>query len=145
MRLVNCMPWDSLAQLHGEVERIFEEKAQNDANASKPVVTDWTPNVDIAETKEEFILFLDLPGVDFQSVAVMVEDGVLSIQGNRGSIDETIEFSRQERPRGCFQRRFTLPDTADLKRISAKGKDGVLRVSILKQEKAKPQSIKIEH
>ena len=109
------------------------------------VVTDWLPAVDIRETDNSYVLHADLPGVLAADIEVSMEDGVLTIQGKRESEsqDEQEGFKRFERVTGKFMRRFTLPDTANGEQISASTREGVLEVTIPKQDKLKPRKIDV--
>lgn len=106
---------------------------------------EWSPAVDITETDDEFVIHADLPGVKPDEIEVTAEDGVLTLKGEREGHkeEEKDNYKRIERFSGSFMRRFTLPDTADLERIAAKTKDGVLDLTIPKVEKAKPKLIKV--
>jgi HSP20 family protein len=102
--------------------------------------------VDIKENEESYVLHADIPGVDPKDIEIDMEDGVLSIRGER-RIDEEQEgenYRRVERVRGSFYRRFNLPDTVDAERITARSNHGVLEVTIPKQEKVKPRRITVE-
>jgi HSP20 family protein len=108
--------------------------------------SDWVPAVDIKETDKEFLIHADIPGVDTDDIDVHMEDGMLTIKGERES--ETKEnrdgYKRVERHRGTFYRRFSLPDTANADKISAKSHHGVLEITIPKQEKAQPRKIQVK-
>ena len=103
--------------------------------------------VDIKEEENRYVIHADVPGVDPADIEVNMENGVLSIKGERESEskEEREGYKRVERVRGSFFRRFNLPDTADAEAISAKSKDGVLEIVIPKQEKPQPKRIRIEH
>lgn len=105
----------------------------------------WVPLVDIKEEPNQFVLYADIPGVDPAQIEVFMENGVLTIRGERETEDqkEGIECSRVERITGSFERRFTLPDTADPEKITAQGQYGVLKVMIPKREKAKAKKIAV--
>lgn len=107
---------------------------------------EWSPAVDITETETEFVIHADLPGVKPDEIEVTAEDGVLTLKGKREGHkeEEKDNYKRIERFSGSFMRRFTLPDTADLDKIVAKTKDGVLDLTIPKMEKAKPKQIKVK-
>jgi HSP20 family protein len=92
----------------------------------------WLPPVDILEDTNQFVLHVDLPGVDPKAVEITSEQGVLTIRGQReDSRKQPREgFRRIERISGEFQRRFSLPETADTQNIKAKVANGVLEVSI---------------
>lgn len=106
----------------------------------------WVPAVDIFEEKDSFIVRADLPGVDPDDIEVNMENGVLTVSGERKN-EERSEFegvSRIERISGRFLRRFTLPDTADADAIKAKCRNGILEIIIPKQAVVQPRRITVE-
>ena len=128
-------PW---SQFHQELNRLFGEN-------SNIVTSDWVPVVDIKEEKDRFVLNADLPGVDRDNIDITMEDGVLSIRGERQLEDVTDggEYKRVERAHGSFYRRFALPDEADPDKISARCSNGVLEVVIPKRESVQPKRIQV--
>ncbi len=108
--------------------------------------SDWVPPVDIQEDEKGFAILVDVPGVAAGNVDVTMDKGVLTIKGVRqiADEDERNRLRRAERPRGTFLRRFTLPDTANAEKISARLDAGVLTVSIPKAVKAQPSRIVVE-
>lgn len=142
MAITAYRPLNLLDQLQREMGGFFES----------PVVTanfgteEWSPAVDIKETDEAFVIHADLPGVKAEDIEVTMEEGVLTIKGERESsrVDEKEDYKRVERFSGSFMRRFTLPDIADSSNVSAKTKEGVLELVIPKVEKAKPQKISVQ-
>ena len=109
-------------------------------------VADFMPLVDIYETEKEYLIKLDLPEVGKEEVKVFVEDGVLTIQGERKKEKEEKgkKFHRIERSFGTFLRTFTVPPDADDTKIDAEFKEGLLRVHLPKSEKAKPKTIDVK-
>ena len=109
-------------------------------------LTEWMPPVDIAEDDKEYTIKVELPGVNKEDVRVSVEGGVLSISGERKAEKEekNKKYHRIERTYGSFARSFTLPEGAASDRVAAEFKDGVLRVHLPKDEKAKPKSIDVK-
>lgn len=134
-RVQNRNPW---AQFHQELDRML-------GGSSSVATSDWVPVVDIREDKDRFVLHADLPGVKREDIDITMEEGVLSIRGERRLEEarEEGEYKRIERAYGSFYRRFSLPDTADAENISARCKDGVLEVVIPKRESVKPRRIEI--
>ena len=137
-------PWTLLNQLGGELSRLYE--GQLDTDASSPATSDWVPAVDIREDRDRFVIEADLPGVSPDQIDVQMENGMLTIRGSRQSTTREAGegYKRVERATGNFYRRFSLPDTADAERISARTVNGVLEVSIPKQEKVQPRRIQVE-
>lgn len=106
---------------------------------------DWLPRVDISEMDEAFVIKAEIPEVQKDDVKVGVDNGVLTIQGERRQEkDEKKEkFHRVERYYGSFVRSFTLPDNVDAAGIRATFKDGMLNLTLPKTAAAKPKQIEI--
>jgi HSP20 family protein len=102
--------------------------------------------VDISENDKEYFINVELPGVNKEDVRVTVENGLLTITGERKEEKEEKgkKFHRVERMYGTFLRTFTLPDGAAGDKISAEFKDGILKVRLPKSEEAKPKSIEVK-
>jgi HSP20 family protein len=132
-------PWGVMEQMRREMDRMMGE--ENAASAS-----DWVPAVDIKEDKERFIIIADIPGIAPRDIEVHAENGVLTIQGEREGEkrEEKQGYKRIERSYGNFFRRFTLPDSADTDKISAKGENGVLTITIPKRAEIQPRKISVE-
>ncbi len=148
MALVRYEPWSVLNRFNNEVGRLYDElgvNRRNDYDTSDVVTSAWTPAVDIREEDDRYVLYADVPGVDAKDIDVSMDDGVLVIKGERSSEskEEREGYSRVERVRGSFYRRFSLPDNANAENISAKSEKGVLTVVIPKQEKAQPKRIPV--
>lgn len=107
---------------------------------------DWAPRVDISETDQEFVVDAELPKVNKDEVKVSVENGVLTIQGERKQEEEEKgkKFHRVERYYGSFVRSFTLPDNVDETKVKAKFDDGVLNIKIPKTSNNKPSTIEVQ-
>ena len=144
MNLVRFEPWSIADLVQRDLNRIQARRAVP-AGPETPV-SDWVPAVDFVEEKDRFLLRADVPGVDRSDIDVSMEDGVLTIAGERHTKqDEDAEGMRRfERPSGRFQRRFTLPDTADAEGIAARSANGILEVSIAKQPVVQPRRIAVE-
>src|SRR6266404_354599 len=95
-------------------------------------VADWSPEVDISEDDHGYLLKADLPEMKKDDVKVTVEDGVLSVSGERKTEKEDLKkkFHRIERCYGTFRRSFTLPEDADSTKVTAEFRDGVLKVHL---------------
>jgi HSP20 family protein len=104
------------------------------------------PIVDITETGDGYLVRAELPGVEKNDVTVELEQGVLSIRGEKRSRrDEKHEQGRRlECSYGSFSRSFTLPQDADADRIRAEFRDGVLEVSVAKHPESKPKQIAVK-
>jgi len=109
-------------------------------------VSEWAPPVDITEDDKEYLIKAELPEVKKEDVKVSVDQGVLTITGERKCEHEekTKKQHRIERCYGRFERSFTLPDEADGTKVTAECKDGVLKVHLPKNASARPKSIDIK-
>jgi HSP20 family protein len=109
-------------------------------------VSQWTPLVDISEDANEYLVKAELPELKKEEVKVSVENGELTISGERKSEKEEKgkKFHRIERSYGSFLRSFTLPESVNAEKVSAEFKDGVLSVHLPKDERAKPKSIEVK-
>src|SRR5260370_14146997 len=95
-------------------------------------VADWSPEVDISEDDHGYLLKADLPEMKKEDVRVTVEDGILSVSGERKSEkeDKKRKFHRIERSYGNFRRSFTLPEDTNGSKVTADFRDGVLKVHL---------------
>lgn len=143
MALTRYEPWSLLDDLHKELNRLFEARV----GAGEPEATsDWIPAVDIKDEQDKFVIHADVPGVDPKDIEITMENGVLAIKGQRETEtkEEREGYRRVERARGTFYRRFSLPDTADADKITAKSRNGVLEIVIPKHERVQPRKIAVE-
>lgn len=145
MNMTRYEPWTLMGQLQNEMSRLFDPRITK-TNEDNVVTSDWMPAVDIKEETGRFVIAADLPGVDPKDVDVHMENGLLTLRGQRNfeNSEEKDGYKRLERVRGTFYRRFSLPDTADAERISAKCANGVLEIVIPKHEKVMPRKIAVE-
>ena len=138
-------PWSLMPRLQDEINRLFGNVQQTDSSSSATAT--WVPAVDIHEYADRFELYVDVPGVEPNSVELTLDNGVLTLSGERlyksSKGDGELQSRRIERTQGHFYRRFVLPDTVDSEKVNASGKNGVLTLTIPKQAKAMPRRIQI--
>lgn len=117
------------------------------AEDSSIATSDWVPAVDIKENDDNFVIVADVPGVDPEHIEVHMDNGMLTIRGEKETEkkEEKDDFKRIERSYGSFYRRFSLPDTADPEKVTANSDHGVLTVTIAKQQKSQPRKISVSH
>lgn len=116
-----------------------------DAKEESITVAEWAPLVDITEDEKEYIIKTELPEVKKEDVKVAVENGLLTIVGERKfEKEENKKYHRVERAYGRFVRSFIVPDSVDADKVSAEFKDGVLKVHLPKSEKTKPKQIEVK-
>jgi HSP20 family protein len=113
---------------------------------SEPGSRPWTPAVDIFETENDLVIKADLPDVEMNDIEIKIENGTLSLRGERKfeKNENQKGFHRIERSYGSFVRYFTLPDSVDTEHVQAGFKNGVLTITLPKKEVAKPKTIKVQ-
>jgi HSP20 family protein len=106
----------------------------------------WSPAVDIVETENELVLKADVPGVELKDIDIQLENGTLTVKGERKLEKEEKGkgFHRMERSYGSFVRYFTVSDTVDAEHVKADYQAGVLTITLPKKEIAKPKAIKVQ-
>jgi HSP20 family protein len=106
----------------------------------------WTPDLDITEDKDQYVLKADLPGLKKEDIKISVQEDVLTIEGERQSetVTENKKVHRVERSYGRFTRSLNLGNQVDSSKIKANYKDGVLELIVPKAEAKKPQSIDVQ-
>ena len=147
MNITRYEPWSFINALHRDLDQITSRRyGLAPASEGGSTVADWVPAVDVLEQDEQFLIRADLPGVSADAIDINMEDGVLSLSGERQHESEEVKdgLKRVERVSGKFYRRFSLPDTADADAIKAKSKDGILEISIPKQPKVQARRISVE-
>lgn len=146
MAITRYNPWNLPARVPNEFRELFEKFFNEEQQDQSNVVTSqWAPHVDIKEEPSRFVILADIPGVDPKDIEVHMEKGILSIKGERKTEakEENEKFTRVERSRGVFYRRFALPDSADAEGITANGRHGVLEIVIPKRPETTPRRITI--
>lgn len=135
-------PWNLFNQLQRELN------SHATMNHDEESEQNWAPAVDIHENDSAYTLLVDIPGVDPKDIDVSMEKSVLSIKGERKKnlrATESEGVKRIERKYGLFARQFTLPEEADAEHIDAKADNGVLTITIPKQEVAVSRRIDVKH
>jgi len=113
---------------------------------SEPSNRPWSPAVDIFETENELVLKADVPQMDMKDIDVQLENGTLTLKGERRFEQEQNGrgYHQIERGYGSFVRAFRLPDSVDAGKVKAEYKAGVLTVTLSKKEVSKPKTIRVE-
>ena len=107
--------------------------------------TAWAPALDISERKDAYLVTVELPGVEADDLEITMEDGLLTIQGERHFAHDSSEqqFHRIERRYGAFRRSITLPAQVQAEQIEASFDNGVLQIVVPKMEEATPKRIQV--
>lgn len=139
--------WDNPLHAHNlqqQLSQLFAE-GQSSRGREDEAAGSWAPPVDIAETPEALHFTVELPGFKNEDLTLRVENGVLTLEGERKFEAETNErnYRRVERAYGKFVRGFTLPSNVDAEKIQANLADGVLQISLSKKDEAKSKMITI--
>jgi len=145
MNVIRYEPWRFVSRLQQDLDRLLGTSA-GAADDTSAVTTDWIPAVDIKEEANGFLIHADVPGVEPKDIDVTLENGILTIRGQRRveAREERDGYRRIERVSGHFFRRFSLPDTAAPDGVQAKHSNGVLEVRIPKQPQVQPRRIKVD-
>ena len=146
MTLVRWDPFRELEDMSERLNRVFSRPSLRNSGKENLTVADWMPTVDISETEGEYLIKAELPEVRKEDVKVTVENGVLTLQGERRQEKEEKgkRFHRVERSYGSFVRSFTLPESVDESSVKAEYKDGALNLHLPKSEKVKPKAIDVK-
>ena len=141
-------PFREMEDLQKRLTSIFGLAPGRAANGKEEnmTVAQWLPLVDITEDNREYLIKAELPEVRKEDVKVTVENGVLTLSGERKFEKEEKDkrYHRIERAYGSFTRSFSVPDDADDSKVSAEFKDGVLTVRLVKSEKARPKAVEVK-
>jgi HSP20 family protein len=144
MNIARFEPWTFVDLLHRDLDRLVGDRRV--ASDDQSPVADWVPAVDIVEEKDRFVLRADVPGVLPEDIDVSMDNGVLSISGERHTFatEEDTGVQRIERSTGRFLRRFTLPETVDAEAVAARSANGILEVTIPKAPEIQARRITVE-
>jgi HSP20 family protein len=143
--------WNQVRELealqHGLGSLLGRSTAHWPETREEPLaVAEWAPLVDISEDDNEYLIKAEVPDVKKEDVKVTVEEGTLTIMGERKfeKEEKSKKYHRVERAYGSFGRSFSLPDDASPAKITAEFKDGLLTVHLAKTTRAKPQHIEVK-
>lgn len=139
MNLIKWDPFRDLEDVSTRLNRIFGRSlARSESSNEMLTVADWAPSVDISETDAEYLIKGEIPGVKKGDVEITIQDGMLTIKGERKQEKEekSKKFHRIECSYGSFMRSFRMPDDADESKVRAKFEDGVINVTLPKSAKA---------
>jgi HSP20 family protein len=141
-------PLRDLRSLENRLERIFGRSSLMDDDGeeeSLAISHKWSPRVDITEDEKEYLVKAELPELRKEDVKVTIENGQLIISGERKfeKEDKSKKYHRVEFSYGNFLRTFTLPDGVESEKVVADFKDGVMKIHLPKNAKAKPKAVEV--
>ena len=135
---------DEMAQMSPMLAHALGLHARQQGN-DRAMTTAWAPALDISERKDAYLVTVEVPGVEPEDLDITMEDGLLTIKGERQFTSESSEqqFHRVERRDGAFRRSITLPAQVQADHIEATFDNGVLQIVVPKAEEAKPKRIQV--
>ncbi len=135
-----------MEEFSDRLNRFFSPRLRPNGDKQPLIESEWMPAVDIQETDIEYLIKAELPEVRKEDVKVTLDNGVLTIQGERKQEKEEKgkKFHRIERSYGTFLRTFTVPMDAEENKVAADFKDGILRVHLPKTEKSRPKAVEVK-
>ena len=147
--LTRWEPTTELSTLNQRMERLFDDVLGRGlwrSSEDRRLRGNWVPAINILEKENAVLITADLPGLTAEDVEVTVDQGSLTIRGER-KLNETEEgetYHRVERLYGSFERSFRLPSTIDSSKIEARFRNGEMVLTLPKKEESKPRNVKIE-
>jgi HSP20 family protein len=144
MAIIRWRPLGEIDSFRREMDRMFDNFFGRGADVAEPSLT-WYPSVDIKETKDDFVLMAEVPGMSKDDIKINISENTLTIKGEKKEEkkEEDQNYHRVERRYGSFQRSFTLPTQIQESKVKAAYKDGVLTITMPKKEEVKPKEIPI--
>ena len=146
--LTRWNPYRELDELQNRLSTIFEgfPNRIGTGNGENLTLPDWSPQVDISEDDQEYLIKADLPEIKKDDLKVVIEDGIVSVSGERKTENEEKKkkYHRIECSYGSFRRGFLVPEDADASKVKAEFKDGVLKLHLPKSPAAKPKTVEVK-
>lgn len=143
MAIIRWRPLGEVDSFRREMDRMFDNFfVREDVGESSLT---WYPSVDIKETKDDFVLMAEVPGMSKDDIKINISENTLTIKGEKKEEkkEDDNNYHRVERRYGSFQRSFTLPTQIQGGKVKAAYKDGVLTITMPKKEEVKPKEIPI--
>jgi HSP20 family protein len=138
---MNLVKWDPIKELEAVSNRLNHlfGRSRIEPNQETFLLADWTPNVDISETDDSYLIKGEIPGVKKEDVKITIENNMITLRGERQQEKEEKgeKYHRVERSYGNFMRSFMIPDDADESGVKAEFKDGMINITLPKSAKAK--------
>ena len=145
MELVRWDQVDGVNRIQSRINELFEDTFGRPRAQQTAATGAWCPPVDILESKDSYLIRVELPGMKREDLKTEVNEGVLTLSGERHQEKPAngVEYHRAERVAGKFSRSFYLPQTVKHDGIKATYRDGILEVQVPKADEAKPRQIAI--
>src|SRR5262245_19221956 len=145
MELVRWEPFEGWNRLHSRINDLFDESFGRARAVPGATAGAWLPPVDIQESKDAYLIRAELPGMKKEDFNLEVNDGTLTLSGERKAetVKSGVEYHRSERVHVQFSRSFYLPQTVKEDGIKATYREGILEIHVPKVEEAKPRQIAV--
>jgi HSP20 family protein len=145
MAIIRWDPFRDLVTIREKMNRMFEDAVSTRGEEKDLISGSWAPAIDIYETENELVLSAEVPGIDEKDIEIRIEDGTLTLRGERKFEKEARQenYHRIERAYGAFSRSFSLPPNVDQENVQAEHADGVLKIHMPKKPESKPKTVKI--
>jgi HSP20 family protein len=145
MEIVPWRPFGELSPFRKEMDRLWD-RFLGQTPFARTLTGMWSPSVDISETKDNFVVKAELPGLEAKDVNVSISGDILTIKGEKKAEEEEKDehYHRIERYSGSFQRVFQLPSGVKADKIEAIFDKGILKVTLPKVEEAKKKEIEVK-
>ncbi len=144
--MANLMPWAGAASLKKEMDRLFERFFEPQWSEFPVALGEWTPRLDLSETRDAFVVKVEVPGMDPKDIQVSLQENLLTIKGEKKQEREEKDerHHRIERSYGAFARTVWLPVAVDGGKVDAKFKNGLLTITLPKAPGAKGTTIPVK-
>jgi len=144
MAIIRWRPLSEIDTFRREMNRMFDSFFRSELEGSEEIST-WYPAMDVKETKDDFVVTAEVPGMSKDDIKINISENTLTIKGEKKEEkkEEDHNYHRVERRYGTFQRSFTLPTQVESDKVKAAYKDGVLTITLPKKEEVKPKEIPI--
>ena len=146
MDLIRWNPWNEMVSMRERMNALFNDSLfRPDRREDDAGMGLWYPSVDMFEKDDQVVIKAELPGLEKKDINLEINNGVLTLKGERKYDNEVKEgnFYRREMSYGKFIRSFTLPAEVDANQIKAEFQNGLLTVEVPKSEAHKPKQIKV--
>ncbi|HEY7520623.1 MAG TPA: Hsp20/alpha crystallin family protein [Methylomirabilota bacterium] len=139
-------PWSGMTSLRKEMDRLFDRFLEPVWPEMPAALGDWEPKLDVSEEKDTVTVKAELPGVEQKDINISIQEGVLTIKGEKQAEKEEKDkrHHRIERAYGAFYRSITLPSAVDAGKAAASFKDGVITITMPKAPEAKGTMIPVK-
>lgn len=144
--IIKRRPFTTITSFEQLLNRLAEPAWFNEEDFVNTMITNWTPRIDIKNEPGQFVIHADIPGVEAKDIDIDVENGVLTIKGQKEQTSEkkNEDYVRIERFSGQFYRSIALPEHVDADKIQAKVKQGVLEIIAPKTKASLTKKIKVQ-